>query len=85
MSDTGSGRGMKTLSEGLWIARMPTDHAWRAITGADEMKSNEMNKMSMEKFVAGETRRNSEKIYHETHTNSVQQRAAAVGIKRLAA
>ena len=35
--------------EGLWIARMPADHAWRTIAGADEMKWNEMNEMSVEK------------------------------------
>ena len=27
--------------EGLWIERMPADHAWRTITGANEMKRNE--------------------------------------------
>ena len=35
--------------KGLWIAMMPADHAWRTITGVDEMKWSEMNEMSVEK------------------------------------
>ena len=31
--------------ERLWIARVPADHVWRTITGADEMKWNKMNEM----------------------------------------
>ena len=54
---------------------MPADHSCRTITGADELKYNEMNEMSDGmKFVAGENRRSSEKncpsshfVLHETH------------------
>ena len=31
------------FTEGLWIARISVDHAWRTVTGADEMKWNELN------------------------------------------
>ena len=54
VTDTGSGQGMrcdamKPFIEGLWIARVPADHAWRAITGADGLKWNEINEMNVEK------------------------------------
>ena len=35
--------------ESLWITRVPTDHACRTITRADEMKLNKMNGMKEEK------------------------------------
>ena len=35
--------------QGLWIARMPADHAWRTIIGSDERKWNEINEMSEDK------------------------------------
>ena len=45
-----AGRGMRydetaCYIEGLWIARMPADHAWRTTKGAYKMKWNEMNEM----------------------------------------
>ena len=59
--------------EGLRIARMPADHAWRAVIGADEM-----NEVSVEKWwndICGRGNgRNPEKnpprlsfVHHETH------------------
>ena len=35
---------------GKWIARMAADHAWRTITGVYDIKWNEMNEMSVEKW-----------------------------------
>ena len=64
--------------QGLRIARMPADHAWRTITGTDEIKWNETNEISVKndrmKFVAGGNGRNPKKnlpgfrfVHHETH------------------
>ena len=36
--------------EGQWIASMSVDHACLTITGADKMKWNEMDEMSVEKL-----------------------------------
>ena len=76
MSDKGSGRGLRY--DGLWIASVPADHACRTITGADEMKSNYMDAMSVAKewneICVRENGRNTEKnlprprfVHHETH------------------
>ena len=39
-----------SYNAGLWIARMPANHAWCTITRADEMELSEMNEMSVEKW-----------------------------------
>ena len=56
--------GWNPYIRGLWLARMPADHTWRTITGANEMKWNETNDMNVEiggmKFVAGENGRDPE-------------------------
>ena len=60
------------------MARMPPDYDLRTITGADEMKWNELNEMSVEKWyneVCGMgKRKNTDEnlsglrfVYHETH------------------
>ena len=62
------------LIEGLWITRMPPDHAWRTITGTNETKwMRWMWKNGGIKFVLGENERNPEKnlsrlgFVHEAH------------------
>ena len=62
---------------GPWVARVPADHAWRAITRADEMERNgwdEYGENSGMKFVVGENGWNPAKnlprprfVHHETH------------------
>ena len=97
MSDTRPGRGLKfyeapVFIEGQWIARMPADYACRIVTGSDEMKWNEMNEMSVEKWrnkiCVGENGRNLEKniprsrFHHlETHMESPRRELGTPGLK----
>ena len=53
--------------EGLWITRMPPDHAWRTITGTNETKwMRWMWKNGGMKFVVGENERKPEKTYTDS-------------------
>ena len=81
---------------GPWIARVPADHAWRTITGADEMKRNGWDEcgemVEMVKLVVGENGRNPVKnlprprfVHHETHMEGPRREfgTPAVGGERL--
>ena len=76
--------------EGLWLGIMQANLAWHTITGADEMKWNDMKEMSMEKWwnqiCGGENGRNPEKnlprlrfIHHENHIMEWQTRTRDPG------
>ena len=62
--------------EGLWIARSPVDHAWRTITGVDEMKQNELIRLMWRngkmKFLTEEYGRNTEKTYPDSVSSTTK-------------
>ena len=70
------------LFEGLWITRMPADHAWSTITKVDEMKwMRWVWRNDGMKFVAGENWKNPEKnlfklsfVHHETQYGVTETR-----------
>ena len=83
-------------SIGPWVTRVPADHAWRTITGADEMKRNGWDECGemVEWNLRYENGRNPVKnlprprfVHHETHMEGPRRGLGtpAVGGERLTA